>query len=49
MIATRIREMVAANPKHFALATEADDAAAIAATGKRIVYMSIENAYPDRA
>jgi membrane dipeptidase len=46
MIAVRIREMVAANPKYFALATTADDAAAIAATGKRIVYMSIENAYP---
>ncbi len=45
-IAVRIREMVAANPKYFALATKADDAAAIAATGKRIVYMSIENAYP---
>lgn len=41
-----IREMVAAHPADFALATKASDAAAIAATGKRIVYMSIENAYP---
>jgi membrane dipeptidase len=45
-IAVRIHEMVAANPKYFALATKADDAAVIAATGKRIVYMSMENAYP---
>ena len=45
-IAVRIREMVAANPKYFALATKADDAAVIAAAGKRIVYLSIENAYP---
>lgn len=41
-----IREMVAADPANFALATEARDAAPIAAAGKRIVYMSIENAYP---
>ena len=41
-----IREMVAADPKNFALATRAEDAARIAALGKRIVYMSIENAYP---
>lgn len=41
-----IREMVAADPKNFALATKAEDAAVIAAQGKRIVYMSIENAYP---
>jgi membrane dipeptidase len=41
-----IREMVAADPANFTLATRAEDAAAIAATGKRIVYMSIENAYP---
>ena len=45
-IAVRIHEMVAANPKDFALATNADDAAVIAAAGKRIVYISIENAYP---
>ncbi len=41
-----IRNMVAADPANFALATEAKDAAPIAAKGKRIVYMSIENAYP---
>ncbi len=41
-----IREMVAADPKNFALALEAKDAATIAAAGKRIVDMSIENAYP---
>ncbi len=41
-----IREMVAALPGDFMLATKAADAAAIGATGKRIVYMSIENAYP---
>lgn len=45
-IAVRIREMVAANPKHFALATKADDTAVIAAAGKKIVYLSIENGYP---
>lgn len=41
-----IREMVAADPANFGLALEAKDAATIAAAGKRIVYMSIENAYP---
>ncbi|MCP1470981.1 membrane dipeptidase [Sphingobium sp. OAS761] len=41
-----IRNMVAADPANFQLALEAKDAAPIAATGKRIVYMSIENAYP---
>ncbi|HJT41072.1 MAG TPA: dipeptidase [Sphingobium sp.] len=41
-----IRTMVAANPADFALALEAKDAAPIAAAGKRVVYMSIENAYP---
>ena len=41
-----IREMVARDPAHFALTTKADEAARIAASGKRIVYMSIENAYP---
>jgi len=45
-IALNIHKMLAAHPAHFALATRADDAAAIAATGKRIVYLSIENAYP---
>ncbi len=41
-----IREMVAADPANFALALEAKDAAPIAASGKRVVFMSIENAYP---
>lgn len=41
-----IREMVAADPANFTLALEAEDAAPIAAAGKRVVYMSIENAYP---
>jgi membrane dipeptidase len=41
-----IREMVAADPANFTLALAAKDAAPIAALGKRIVYMSIENAYP---
>lgn len=45
-IAVRIHKMVAAHPAHFALATKAEDAAPIAAAGKRIVYISIENAYP---
>ncbi|NBQ58470.1 MAG: membrane dipeptidase, partial [Opitutaceae bacterium] len=45
-IAVNIHKMLAANPAHFALATTADDAATIASTGKRIVYLSIENAYP---
>ena len=41
-----IREMVAADPANFAFATVPGDAARIAAQGKRVVYMSIENAYP---
>jgi membrane dipeptidase len=41
-----IREMVASDPASFQLALEAKDAASIAAARKRIVYMSIENAYP---
>jgi len=44
--AEAIRQMVAANPEDFELALEAEDAARIAAAGKRIVYQSIENAYP---
>ncbi|MBH0014732.1 membrane dipeptidase, partial [Pseudoalteromonas sp. NZS100_1] len=39
-----IRSMVAADPDNFTLALEAKDAAPIAAAGKRIDYMSIENA-----
>jgi membrane dipeptidase len=44
--AAGIREMVAKNGAHFELAFKADDAARIAASGKRIVYQSIENSYP---
>lgn len=44
--AVEIQKMVAANPDHFELATRPEDAARIAADGKRIVYQSIENAYP---
>jgi membrane dipeptidase len=41
-----VREMVAAHPDAFALASRAADAAAIKASGKRVVYLSIENAWP---
>ncbi len=44
--ATEIREMVAAHPRQFELAFMAEDAVHIAASGKRIVYQSIENSYP---
>jgi len=44
--AAAIREMVAKNGAHFALAFAAGDAAKINAAGKKIVYQSIENAYP---
>jgi membrane dipeptidase len=44
--AVEIRELVAAHPRQFELALVAEDAARIAAAGKRIVYQSIENAYP---
>jgi membrane dipeptidase len=44
--ALAIREMVARYPERFELALQADDAAAIAARGRRIVFMSIENGYP---
>jgi len=44
--ALSIREMVAANAKSFELALKADDAAAIAARHKRVVFLSIENSYP---
>ena len=38
--------MVARNSGYFELATRADDAARIVAARKRIVYQSMENAYP---
>lgn len=41
-----IHKMVAAYPEYFELATKAEDAARIEGEGKRIVYQSIENAYP---
>jgi membrane dipeptidase len=41
-----IREMVAKHSDRFALALKADDAEPIARSGKRIVFMSIENSYP---
>jgi membrane dipeptidase len=44
--AMEIRELVAAHPRQFELAFVAEDAARIAAAKKRIVYQSIENAYP---
>jgi membrane dipeptidase len=44
--AVAIREMVAAHPEHFGLALRAEDAARIAASHKRIVFMSMENGYP---
>jgi membrane dipeptidase len=44
--ATEIREMVARNDAYFELAFTAGDAARINARGKRIVFQSIENAYP---
>ena len=44
--AVEIREMVAAHPHQFELATVAEDAARIAAKNKIIVFQSIENSYP---
>jgi membrane dipeptidase len=41
-----IHEMVAAHPQTFALADKAADAARIAASGRIVVYLSIENAWP---
>ncbi|WP_312497231.1 dipeptidase [Pseudomonas cremoris] len=42
----RIRDMVARNPDDFALALTPEDAPRIAAEGKRVVYISMENAEP---
>jgi len=41
-----VREMVAAHPDQFAMASSAAEAPRIAASGKRVVYLSIENAWP---
>lgn len=46
LTAMRIHKMVAAHPAEFEIALKADDAARITAAGKRVVYLSIENAYP---
>lgn len=43
--ALAIHKMVAANPDEFEIALTAADAARINASGKKIVYMSIENSY----
>lgn len=44
--ALAIHKMVAAHPDKFSLAIDADHAARIHSVNKRIVYISIENAYP---
>src|SRR5580693_4352969 len=44
--AAEIREMVAGHPDKFELAFVPEDAARIAAAGKRIVFQSIENSSP---
>jgi membrane dipeptidase len=41
-----IHKMLAANPAEFQLALSADDAERIAAEGKRVVFISMENASP---
>ena len=46
LTAVHIREMVAAHPLEFELAFSSGDAVRIAAKGKRVVYLSIENGYP---
>ena len=43
---TAIREMIAAHPQQFELALSADDAERIAKAGKRVVFISMENASP---
>lgn len=45
-IAARIRDMVEKNPRQFEFATTAADAERIVKARRRIVYQSIENAYP---
>ncbi len=46
MRGVQIREMLAAHPKEFALALTPADARAIAASGKRFAFISIENSVP---
>jgi membrane dipeptidase len=45
-VLTRIRDMVAAHPNDFELALTADDARRIKAAGRRVVFISMENAEP---
>lgn len=42
----RIRDLIDREPQQFALARSADDAQRIAASGKRVVFISMENAEP---
>lgn len=45
-VITRIRDMVAAWPDEFALATRAQEVPGIVASGRRVVLLSMENAEP---
>lgn len=45
-VITRIRDMVAARPDEFALATRAQEVPGIVASGRRVVLLSMENAEP---
>ncbi len=45
-VITRIRDMVAARPDEFALATRAEEVPGIVASGRRVVLISMENAEP---
>lgn len=45
-IALRLQRMVAAHPREFELALRAEDAARIAAAGRQVVFLSLENGYP---
>ncbi|CAN7471795.1 dipeptidase [Aquipseudomonas alcaligenes] len=45
-VITRIRDMVAARPNEFALATRTDEVPGIVASGRRVVLVSMENAEP---
>lgn len=45
-VLTRIRDMLASHPNDFELALTADDATRIAGQGKRVVFISMENAEP---
>ncbi|QVM89015.1 dipeptidase [Pseudomonas entomophila] len=45
-VITRIRDMVAARPDAFALATRAEEVRDIVASGRRVVLISMENAEP---